>query len=117
MTARRRRGIPRSFLVRAVYSFLLIAFVVTVGTVGMHLIEGMSYLDAFYFTAMIATGQGPNYTPATDVGKVFAALLAFLSVGIVITALVFLFGPFFGAVLRSGAEKLEEEARKELDKA
>jgi len=113
---RRRRKIPRSFTTRAVYSFLLIALVVLVGTVGMHAIEGFSYLDSFYFTAMIATGQGPNYTPATDGGKIFAALLAFVSVGTVITALVFLFGPFFGAVLRSGMEKIEEEAERELRK-
>ena len=113
MGAKRRR-VPRSFLTRAVYSFLLIALVVAVGTLGMHAIEGLSYLDAFYFTSMIATGQGPNYTPATALGKVFAALLAFVSVGTVIAALVFLFGPFFGAVLRTGIEKIEEEAEKEL---
>jgi voltage-gated potassium channel len=116
LAERRRRRIPQSFTRRAVYSFLLIAAVVLVGTVGMHAIEGMSYLDSFYFTSMLATGQGPNYTPVTVGGKIFAALLAFVSVGIVITALVFLFGPFFGAVLRSGMEKIEEEAEKELRK-
>jgi voltage-gated potassium channel len=103
--------------VRAVYSFLLIVIVVAIGTIGMHLIEGLSYLDAFYFTSMIATGQGPNFTPVTDFGKVFAAILAFVSVGTVITALVFLLGPFFGSVLRSSAEKVEEEAKKELHRA
>lgn len=114
---RRRRRVPRSFRVRALYSFLLVALVVIIGTVGMHLIEGLSYIDAFYFTSMIATAQGANYTPTTEGGKIFAAMLAFLSVGTVVTALVFLLGPFFGAVLRSGAEKLEEEAEKELRKA
>lgn len=86
--------------------------VVAIGTLGMHSIEGLSYLDSFYFTAMIATGQGPNFTPTSEVGKIFAALLAFVSVGTVITALLFLFGPFFGSVLKLELEKIEEEAER-----
>ena len=113
----RRRRIPKSFWERAVYSFSLIAAVVLVGSAAMHLIEGWSYLDSFYFTSFIATGQGPpaNLEPATTLGKVFASVLAFVSVGTVITALLFLFGPFLGAVLRAGGEKLEE-LEKEVEK-
>jgi voltage-gated potassium channel len=105
--------IPKSFWVRAVYSFLLIAAVVLIGTVAMHAIEGWSYLDAFYFTSFIATGQGPpgNLLPASSFGKVFSSVLAFVSVGTVITALLFLFGPFLGRVLKAGEEKLEEAER------
>jgi len=114
--ARKTRKIPRSFLTRAFYSFLLIAVVVATGTFGIHAIEGVSYLDSFYFTSMLATGQGPNFTPATDGGKIFASLLAFLSVGTVITALLFLFGPFFGSVLKLGLERIEEEVEKEKEK-
>ena len=106
----RRRMIPKSFWVRAVYSFLLIAAVVLIGTIAMHAIEGWSYLDSFYFTSFIATGQGPpgNLLPASSFGKVFSSILAFVSVGTVITALLFLFGPFLGRVLKAGEEKLEE---------
>lgn len=107
---RRSRRIPRSFWVRAVYSFGLIAAVVLLGTLAMHAIEGWSYLDSFYFTSFIATGQGPpgNLQPDNPLGKVISSLLAFISVGTVITALLFLFGPFLGAVLRAGEEKIEE---------
>ncbi|MDV3293149.1 MAG: hypothetical protein LYZ70_02655 [Nitrososphaerales archaeon] len=87
-----------------------------IGTLGIHSIEGYSYIDSFYFTAMIATGQGPNFTPVSEVGKIFAAMLAFVSVGTVITALLFLFGPFFGSVLKLGLEKIEEEAEREKDR-
>lgn len=113
---RRARRIPHSFWTRAAYSLSSIVFVVAVGTIGMHYIEGTSYLDSFYFTALIATGEGPNYTPATAGGKVFAAVLSFFSVGTVITALLFLFGPFFGSVIRLGWEKVEAEAEKEKQK-
>jgi uncharacterized oligopeptide transporter (OPT) family protein len=114
----KRRGsmVPKSFWVRAGYSFALIAAVVLIGTLAMHFIEGWSYLDSFYFTSFIATGQGPpsNLQPASALGKVFSSLLAFVSVGTVITALLFLFGPFLGRVLKAGEEKLEE-VEKELE--
>jgi len=109
----RGRHVPHSFLVRALYSFTLIAVVVLAGTIAMHIIEGWSYLDSFYFTSFIATGQGPpaNLDPQTSVGKVFSSVLAFISVGTVVTALLFLFGPFLGRVLRVGVEKVEEAGR------
>jgi len=109
----RRRGIPKSFWVRALYSFALIAAVVAIGTLAIHAIEGWSYLDSFYFTSFIATGQGPpgNLQPASSLGKVFSSVLAFVSVGTVITALLFLFGPFLGRLLKAGEEKLEEVSR------
>ncbi len=105
----RKRKIPESFWQRAVYSFALIAGVVIVGTVAMHFIEGWSYLDSFYFTSFIATGQGPpgNLVVSDPSGKIFASVLAFVSVGTVITALLFLFGPFLGRVLKAGEEELE----------
>jgi uncharacterized oligopeptide transporter (OPT) family protein len=116
---RRRRRVPHSFFERAVYSFLLIAAVVLLGTVSMHLIEGWSYLDSFYFTSMIATGQGPpaNLDPQSASGKVFSAVLAFVSVGTVVSALLFLFGPFFGRVLRLSVERIEEAEKEHLHKA
>jgi uncharacterized oligopeptide transporter (OPT) family protein len=109
----KKRRIPKSFWVRAVYSFALIGAVVLAGTLAMHAIEGWSYLDSFYFTSFIATGQGPpgNLQPDSPLGKVFSSMLAFISVGTVITALLFLFGPFLGRVLRASEERLEEVGR------
>ena len=99
----------RSPFKRGLFSLLLIVFILTLGTVGMHLIEGMSYLDAFYFISMIATSQGPSTTPVTPQGKIFAAFMAFLSVGFVVTALGFLLGPFLGTLWKIGVNRLEED--------
>lgn len=96
---------------RGLYSIGLVAVVMTIGTVGMHRIERMSYIDAFYFMSMIATAQGSAFTPTTAAGKIFASVMSFLSVGTVAAALGFLFGPFFGKLWHIGVEKLEEEAR------
>ena len=92
----------------------LIGAVVLVGTLGMHAIEGWSYLDSFYFTSFIATGQGPpgNLQPASALGKIFSSVLAFVSVGTIITALLFLFGPFLGRVMKAGEERLEDLERR-----
>ena len=94
---------------RSLISFLLVAFIMVLGTVGMHCIEGMSYLDAFYFMSMIATAQGPTITPVTCFGKIFSSVMAFLSVGIVVAALGFLFGPLLGVLWKIGANHLEKD--------
>jgi hypothetical protein len=90
---------------------VLISIVLVVGTLGMHAIEGMSYIDSFYFISMLATAQGPATTPQTAAGKIFAAVMAFVSVGTVVAALGFLLGPFFGILGRFGVERLEEEVK------
>ena len=95
---------------RGLFSFLLVTIVMIIGTVGMHHFENLSYLDAFYFMSMIATAQGANWAPASAAGKIFAAVMAFISVGTVVAALGFLFGPFFGKLWRVGVDKLEHEA-------
>lgn len=83
--------------------------VMAVGTVGMRMFEGCAWIDAFYFMSMIATAQGPGVAPATDAGKLFAAVMAFVSVGMVVTALGFLFGPFLGRLFHIGRQKFEDE--------
>ncbi|MDO8730365.1 MAG: hypothetical protein Q7J69_04185 [Candidatus Omnitrophota bacterium] len=75
---------------------MLVLSVLVVGTLGFHLIEHFSYIDAFYLSSMIATAQGPSQPLLTPAGKLFASALAFLSVGTVVAAAGFLFGPFLG---------------------
>ena len=104
-----RHHLYRSFWKRGLWSFSLIACILLIGTVGIHLIEGFSYLDAFYFMSMIATAQGPATAPVTAWGKMFTALIAFVSVGAGLASLGFVFGPFLGTLLHVGVEKVEEE--------
>ncbi|HTL69876.1 MAG TPA: ion channel [Candidatus Eisenbacteria bacterium] len=94
---------------RGLYSAALVVLVMATGTFGIHRIEKLSYVDSFYFMSMIATAQGPAFAPQTAAGKIFTSLMAFLSVGSVVAALGFLFGPFFGLLWRIGVVKFEEE--------
>ena len=105
----------RSVWKRSAYAGLLVVSVMIIGTLGMRLTERMSYLDAFYFTTMIATAQGPITIPVTAAGKLFAAFMAFISVGTVVASLGVLFGPFFGRLWKIGAERLEEEAHRKSE--
>ena len=106
-----RRHHLHSPVKRGLWSFSLVAIVMLIGTVGVHHFEGLSYLDAFYFMSMIATAQGPVTIPHTPAGKLFVSCMAFISVGTVVAALGFLFGPFFGKLWRIGVEKMEDELR------
>ncbi len=97
---------------RAGYSFLLVIAVLAAGTVGFHLLEHESYIDAFYITSMLATAQGPSPAPATPAGKLFACFMAFISVGAVVTSAGFLFGPFLGQLWRIGHLKHDQETQR-----
>ena len=94
---------------RTLYSIVLVVAVLAVGTEVMHLLEGWSYVDSFYFVSLIATAQGPSAIPKTDLAKIFAAVFAFISVGVVLSALVFVFGPVLGTLVKIGIEYAERE--------
>lgn len=105
------------FTRRAFYAVLVLGVVMAVGTLGMMNLEGWGLVDSFYFMALIATAEGPAATPATDAGKIFAAVMAFVSIGAVISAITFAFGPLFGSALKQGivhVEKEEEKLREKL---
>lgn len=115
MTTHHRYHHYRSPFKRGALAFVFISSLMIVGTVGIHYLEGYSYLDAFYFMSMIATAQGPMMIPQTAGGKIFASIMAFVSVGGGVAALGFLFGPFFGKIWRIGVEHLEEELHHKKD--
>ncbi len=94
------------------YAVSAIAAVMVVGTVGFHQFEGMGWVDAFYFESMIATGQGPPITLVTNAGKVFASVMAFVSVGSVISALLITLAPILSQLWREGIERAERDARR-----
>jgi hypothetical protein len=81
--------------------------VVIVGTSGFRAIEGMGWVDAFYFESMLATGQGPPIQLTTDAGKIIASVMGFVSVGSVITSLVFTLVPIISQLWKEGLERIE----------
>jgi hypothetical protein len=104
----RRR--TRSRLRRALLSLAGVVLVLAVGTVGFHILEGVSYVDGFYFESMMAAGQGPPFTLYTDAGKIFASIMGFVSVITVIASVAVNLLPVLGQAWREGAELVEKEA-------
>lgn len=100
------------FKKKTLYSIILVAVVLAVGTEGMHVLEVWSYVDSFYFISLIATTQGPSAAPKTDAGKIFASVMAFVSVGAVLSAVAFVFGPLFGTLFKIGIDYVEKEEQK-----
>ncbi len=110
-TPRRRRPIRASRKRQVFYALSGIVVVVVIGTVGFNQIEGMRWVDAFYMESMLATGQGPPMQLTTDAGKIFASIMGFVSVGSVITGLVFTLVPIISQLWREGIERVEMDAR------
>jgi len=96
---------------RVFYAFSLITLVVVVGTVGFHQIEGMNWVNAFYFESMLATGQGPPLTLQTAAGKIFASIMGFVSLGSVITAFAVTLIPLISQLWRESVDRLERDAK------
>jgi hypothetical protein len=96
---------------RLFYAFSGIAAVMVGGTIGFHQIEGMNWVNAFYFESMLATGQGPPIPLMTDSGKVFASIMGFVSVGTVFTTLVVTLVPIISQLWREGWDRVEKDAK------
>jgi voltage-gated potassium channel len=64
-----------------IFGLLLLVWIM--GSVFYHLVEGLSYVDAIYFTAVTLTTVGyGDFAPQTDAGKLFTAIYAFVGIGI-----------------------------------
>jgi hypothetical protein len=71
---------PRQFIIRlahiGIIALALIAVSRFIGVIGYHLLEGLSWIDAFLNAAMLLGGMGPVNTLVTFGGKLFAGLYA-----------------------------------------
>lgn len=88
-----------------------IVVVLAVGSLGFHFIAGLDAVNSVYFESMLATGQGPPLTLTTDNAKLFASIMAFVSVGSVVSALLFSVGPVVRIVWHNSLVWVEKEAR------
>lgn len=79
-------------LIRSIaMALLIIVIALSVGMVGYHVFENMSWINAFANAAMILSGMGPLTPLNTSAGKLFAGSYALFSglVFIVIIGIVF----------------------------
>ncbi|HLO80813.1 MAG TPA: hypothetical protein VK166_07645 [Chitinophagaceae bacterium] len=84
MEHRKQKIAPLSVFIKrlvryGVFAFILIAFSVSIGTIGYHNIADLEWLDSFHMACMILTGMGPVAEMKTDAAKMFSSLYALYS--------------------------------------
>lgn len=82
----------------------LSASLLLVGTFVFHWVEGWSYLDSFYFSAISATTVGyGDFSPKTPAGKLLAVFYIFCGIGLLVTLVT----RFAEALIQSERENQE----------
>lgn len=87
------------FLIRVFRNFLatlaIVAFSLTLGTLGYHYLGGVGWIDDFLNAAMILTGMGPVDRMESPEGKLFAAFYALYNGLVFLTMVVVLITPIY----------------------
>ena len=62
------------------------AIILTIGTFSYHHIEGWGYIDSLYFSVVTLTTIGfGDFTPQTDLGKIFTIIYIIMGIGVILT--------------------------------
>lgn len=65
--------------------FILVGFILALGTVVYHNIEGWGWLDSLYFSVITLTTIGyGDLSPSTDIGKIFTIIYVFMGLGVLV---------------------------------
>ena len=89
--SRVRRGV--------IYALALVAVTLGVGIVGYHMLENISWLDAFHQSALLLSGMGPVVELKSGAGKLFDGIYALFCGIILLAATGLLFAPVFHRIL------------------
>lgn len=78
-----QRSKDRARLKRIAAALTFLALLILIGSIGFHLIEGLTLLDSLYLTVIIVTtvGYGMTTHAFSDAGKIFTIIFALMSVG------------------------------------
>ncbi len=103
----------RNFLV----TMLIVAFSLTIGTLGYHYFGNVPWVDGLLNAAMILTGMGPVDKMETTGGKLFATFYALYSGLAFLTMIAVLIAPIYHRFLHRFHLASEEEEDKPKDEA
>ena len=75
--------------------FILLAFSLSMGMIGYHFLEGLSWIDSLLNASMILGGMGPVAPLQTEAGKLFASFYALYSGVVLLAGVGILAAPIF----------------------
>lgn len=81
------------------YAASLVVAALACGMLGYHLIEGMSWLDAFHQSAMLLSGMGPVAEVKSVAGKIFDGIYALFCGVVLLVATGLMFAPVIHRIL------------------
>lgn len=82
-----------------IYALGIVAFSLFVGMAGYHVLEKLTWMDAFLNSAMLLGGMGPVNPPVTEGGKLFAGIYALYCGLVVILVAGIIFAPIAHRIL------------------
>lgn len=95
----------------AAIALAVVVIALLIGVVGYHLIEDLSWLDAFHQASLLLSGMGPVETMQTSGGKAFDSCYALFCGVVLLGTTGILFAPVIHRVLhRFHAEDSDERA-------
>jgi voltage-gated potassium channel len=88
----------------------LVVLTLTVGTIFYHTVEGWRWLDSLYFSVITLTTVGyGDFTPETDMGKIFTMVYIFVGLGILVGFVT----PIGEYLINRRLEKIEKRNQEE----
>jgi hypothetical protein len=83
----------------ATYALTLVVATLAIGMVGYHVLENLTWLDAFHQAALLLSGMGPVVDIKSTGGKVFDGLYALFCGVILLASTALLFAPVIHRIL------------------
>lgn len=104
---------------RVIFTSLVFLASILVASMFIHLEENWTFLNSFYFIAMVTTTNGAPFPATTSAVVLFTSLWAYFSFILLATIITLAFGPLVGYLIKDGGEyikRAEEELEKDIRK-
>ena len=90
-----RKTFARRLMNNAVIALVILIVSLSIGMIGYHFFENLSWIDSLLNASMLLGGMGPVNPLKTDAGKIFASFYALYSGVVLLASVGILVAPIF----------------------